>query len=62
MISSIAFLLVSLPLFRAVNGAVMMQRDEIIPAVEDFSNRQCRPWYEIRDVIMGDIFHGEVAD
>lgn len=30
-----------------------------IPTVADNKNPVCRPWYAIRDAIMGDIYHGK---
>lgn len=30
-----------------------------ITTVADVQNPKCAPWYEIRDVIMGDIFKGK---
>lgn len=29
-----------------------------IPTVADNKNPACKPWYAIRDAIMGDIYHG----
>lgn len=52
-------------LFLAVGTVVLAAKrdddDDGIPRVEDAKDPACVPWYEIRDVIMGDIFHGECS-
>lgn len=48
-----------LPLLAAPSLSATVERRADIPTVADNSNPACAPWYDIRDAIMGSVYHGQ---
>jgi hypothetical protein len=41
------------------DGASIASTGSVIPLAKNANNPACKPWYAVRDAIMGGIYHGE---
>ncbi|KAJ6530749.1 hypothetical protein B0H19DRAFT_1273721 [Mycena capillaripes] len=59
--------LIAVPASASPHSPELIQRDggsgnSVIPTATNSKNPSCKPWYAVRDAIMGGIYHGRCGD